>query len=61
LKTIDEFNAGLAARVEQYRTRARYLRSAAETINTVLRLDLLDMAEALDELADAIELLRISD
>lgn len=59
MKTIDEFNADLAARVEQYRTRARYLRSVAETRNTVLRLDLLDMAEALDELADAIELLRI--
>lgn len=61
MKTVDEFNADLTARVERYRARARSLRSAAEMVSTALWLDLLDMAEALDELADAIELLRIGD
>ena len=61
MKTIDEFNADLVARVERYRARARYLRSAAEIVGSARRLELLDLAEALDELADATELLRIDD
>jgi hypothetical protein len=59
--TIDEFNADLTARVERYRSRARSLRSAAQMVSTALRFDLLDMAQTLDKLADAIELLRIGD
>ena len=61
MKTIDEFNADLTASIERYRARARSLRSAAEVVSTALRLGLLDVAEALDELADAIDLLRIGD
>ena len=59
MKTIDEFNAGLTARVEHYRARARFLRSAAEMTSTARRLELLDLADALDELADALDLFRI--
>ena len=59
MKTIDEFNADLTARVERYRERARHLRSAAKMVPIARRLDLLDLAEALDELADAIDLFRI--
>jgi hypothetical protein len=59
--TIDEFNADLTARVGRYRARARYLRAAAEVVCTARRLELLDLAEAFDGLADAIDLFRISD
>ena len=59
MTTIDEFNADLTVRVERCRSRARSLRSAAEVASTARQLELLDLAEAWDELADAIDLFRI--
>lgn len=59
MKTIGEFNADLTARAERYRAHALNVRSAAERVPTPQRLDMLETAQALDELANIIEGLRI--
>ena len=60
--TLADYNASFTARAEEHRAKARVLREQAEAEKiALLRHDLLEMAEDLEDLADSIEELRFRD
>ena len=53
-----DYNAAFKTRADQYRERARFIRSQAETVTAAMRFDLLEIAQEYELLADSIEGLR---
>jgi hypothetical protein len=55
---MPDYVTAFKSRAEQYRERAKLIRSEAESVSAVLRYDLLEIAQEYELLADSIEGLR---